>query len=104
MSDYEYKSRGDALLRRLVGRCLSTSRRQGRPAEQMLVSIPFDKAVEIVNRGKRWDKKTKELREMADILNDMLYDPNVDWVSKQKKLKTLVNSIYTTISIIEETP
>jgi len=70
----------------------------------MLVSIPFDKAVEIVNRGKRWDKKTKELREMADILNDMLYDPNVDWASKQKKLKTLVNNIYTTISVIEETP
>ena len=104
MSDYEYKSGGDALLRRLVGRCLSTSRRMGHPAEQMLVSLPFDKAVEIVNRGKRWDKKTKELREMADILNDMLYDPNVDWESKQKKLKTLVNNIYTTISIIEETP
>ena len=104
MADYEYKSNGDALLRRLVGRCLTTSRRMGRPADQMFVSIPFDKAVEIVKRGKRWDKRTKQVREMADTLNDMLYDPNVDWASKQKKLKMLVNSIYTTISIIEETP
>ena len=71
----------------------------------LYINTQRDRGVAVeVRQGKRWDKKTKELREMADILNDMLYDPNVDWASKQKKLKTLVNNIYTTISVIEETP
>lgn len=76
----------------------------GIPVETLSVSLPYEKAVEIVKRNERWDGKTKHLREMADILNEMMYDPNVDWASKQRKLKMLVNNIYTTISIIEEAP
>lgn len=101
MADYEYKSDGDSLLRRLIGRTRATSRRMGIPAETLSVSIPFQKAEEICKRQKRWEGKTKQLREMADHLNEMLYDPNLDWKSKQRKLKMLVNSIYTAINIIE---
>lgn len=95
MADYEHKSDGASLIRRIVGRNLVRSRELGTPPA--VVSIPFEKAKEMVDEHKRWDSHAKELERLGQEVEEMLYDPNVEWDSKQKKLKRLVNAINTTI-------
>jgi hypothetical protein len=95
MADYEPKSDGTTLIRRIVGRNLVRSHSLGTPPAA--VTIPFDKAQEMVQAHKRWDKDAKNLERLGQEVEEMLYDPNVEWDSKQKKLKRLVNAINTTI-------
>lgn len=95
MADYEPKSDGNSLIRRIVGRNLVRSRTLGTPPAP--VTIPFDKAHEMVQAHRRWDKDADHLERLGQELEEMLYDPNVEWDSKQKKLKRLVNTINTTV-------
>lgn len=95
MADYEPKSDGTTLIRRIVGRNLVRSRTLGTPPAS--VTIPFGKAQEMVEAHKRWEKETDTLERLGQEVEEMLYDPNVEWESKQKKLKRLVNAINTTI-------
>lgn len=95
MADYEPKSNGTSLIKRIVGRNLVRAKTLG--TTPAVVSIPFDKAVEMVEAHKRWDSEADELERLGQEVEEMLYDPNVEWDSKQKKLKRLVNTINTTI-------
>lgn len=102
MADKEYKTQGESLLRRLIGRQRIVSRRMSIPPDKLVVTLPLKEAEKFISHRKRWSVRAKQLHRMADQLNEMLYDPNVLWESKQRRLKLLVNDIYSVINSIEQ--
>jgi hypothetical protein len=98
MADYECKSTGMSLIKRVVRSNLNRSAKLGTPPA--IVSIPFAQAKEMVEERARWDKHAKRLEQLGQSVEEMLYAPNVAWDSKQKRLKRLVNDINSTILMV----